>query len=450
VITTPIEKRLHDVLAMIRPEIAVPIIVATNVQITPEILSDLRSVGMEVTGESRMISHIYGRAVEGSINAIAALPFVATVHYDEPVTMQMPDPTDGPDIHVTPSEIAENMGARELYDAGYTGKGISIAVIDTGCDINHPFLSSAVTKTASMVPGEDEDDYCGHGTHCAGIALGRHTSIAGEEMHGVAPEAGLIVVKVLDSSGSGQTSWVCQGIEKAVELGADVISMSLGSVWDGGGVGPDAQLVNKVVHDYGIPIVVAAGNSFIPGTVGSPGSAAGAITVGSVALHSPHKFAISSFSSKGPLSNFQTKPNCAGFGGNLWEPKETIMSSVAGYLANGKNYTGLMGTSMATPGVSGAVALLLQAGLPFDRIRFEQLLAVSGQPLPHLQTNMDGWGTMDVGSMYRNIDNPNLIDHEVLKPLMMLETLATLPASLPALMSPERQERTAVRLPYIT
>jgi len=447
----PIEKRLSDVLAMVRPGIAVPIIVATNVPITSEVRSHLMSLGMNITGESGLVSQIYGKATGDAIQQIASLPFVAVVHYDEPVTMQMPPNPGSGVINVTPAEAAENMAAGELYDAGYTGKGISIAVIDTGCDVNHPFISTAVESTASMVPGEDEDDYCGHGTHCAGIALGRDTVVDGRKMHGVAPGAGLIVVKVLDKTGSGQTSWVCQGIEKAVELGADVISMSLGSVWDGGGVGPDAQIVNKVVTDYRIPVIIAAGNSFLPGTVGSPGSAAGAITVGSVALHSPHKFAISTFSSKGPLSNFQTKPNCAGFGGNLWNPKEAIYSSIAGFLADGADYAGLLGTSMATPGVSGAVALLMQAGLlPFERIMFEQLLATTGQPAPHLQNNLDGWGTMDVGAMYRNIDNPWLPDTEALKPLMMAETLATLPASLPALMSPEHKERTEVRLPYTT
>ncbi len=447
----PIEKRLIDVLAMVRTGVAVPIIVATNVPITPEVRSHLTSLGMNVAGESGMISQIYGKATLEAIQQIASLPFVTMVHYDEPVTMQMPQNQRSGVIDVTPAEAADGMGAGELYDAGYTGKGISIAVIDTGCDINHPFLSSAVENATSIVPGEDADDYCGHGTHCAGIALGRHVSSEGKELHGIAPEAGLIVVKVLDKTGSGQTSWVCQGIEKAVELGADVISMSLGSVWDGGGVGPDAQIVNKVVMDYRIPVVIAAGNSFLPGTVGSPGSAAAAITVGSVALRSPHKFAISSFSSKGPLSNMQTKPNCAGFGGNLWSPKETIWSSIAGSLADGKSYAGLLGTSMATPGVAGAVALLMQAGLmPFDRIYFEQLLATTGQPVPHLQNNLDGWGAVDVGAMYRNIDNPWLPDTEALKPLMMVETLLTLPASLPALMSPERKERTAVRLPYTT
>lgn len=447
----PVEKRLSDVLAIVRPGIAVPIIVSVNVPITQEVRSHLQSVGMDVTGRSEMIQQVYGKAAEDAIQHIASMSFVSVVHYDEPVTMQMPEHPGGGVICVTPTEAAGGMAAGELYDAGYTGKGIDIAIIDTGCDTGHPFLSSAVRKTASMVPSEDVDDYCGHGTHCAGIALGKDTVVDGMEMHGVAPEAGLIVVKVLDKTGSGQTSWVCQGIEKAVELGADVISMSLGSVWDGGGVGPDAQIVNRVVMDYRIPIIVAAGNSFLPGTVGSPGGATGAITVGSVALRSPHKFAISSFSSKGPLSNLQTKPNCAGFGGNLWNPKETIFSSIAGSLADGADYAGLMGTSMATPGVSGAIALLMQAGLmPFDRIMFEQLLATTGQPVPHPQNNLDGWGAINAGAMYHNINNPNMINPEALKPLMMAETLATLPASLPVLMSPERQERTEVRLPYIT
>ena len=446
----PIEKRLVDVLGMVRPGLEVPIIVSVNVPITREIESHLASYGMSVTDVSGLAPQIYGKATEDVIRAVASLPFVATVHYDEPITMQMPDMTDGPDIHVTPSDAADGMCAQELYDAGYTGKGVTVAIIDTGCDISHPFLEGSVKETASMVPGEGEDDYCGHGTHCAGIALGRHVTIEGKEMHGIAPEAELIIVKVLDKSGSGQTSWVCKGIEKAVELGADVISMSLGSVWDGGGVGPDSQIVNTVAADYRIPVIVAAGNSFMPGTVGSPGSAAGAITVGSVAFSSPIKFSVSTFSSKGPLSNLQTKPNVAGFGGNLWNPKETIISSIAGSLADGKEYAGLMGTSMATPGVSGAVALLLQAGLDFDRLRFESMLAATGQPVPHIQTNLDGWGTMDIGAMYANIDSIHLPDADMLSKLSMLETLATLPTSLPSLLSPERQERTSVRLPYMT
>jgi subtilisin family serine protease len=336
-----------------------------------------------------------------------------------------------------------------LYSDGYTGQGIKIAVIDTGCDASHPFLAGATVDAVSMVPGEDAGDYCGHGTHCAGIALGRHTAYKQKDLHGIAPDAELITVKVLDKSGSGQTSWVCKGIEKAVELGANVISMSLGSVWDGGGVGPDAHLVNTVVFDHHIPVVIASGNSFLPGTVGSPGSAIGAITVGSVAMRVPSPYFISTFSSKGPLSNLQTKPNCAGFGGNLWSPKETILSSIAGSLADGKKYMGLMGTSMATPGVAGAVALLLQAGMTTDRLHFEQLLAMTGQPVPHLQNNLDGWGTIDVGAMYANMDK-SLLNIDALKPLMILDTLAALPAAIPSLLSKERQDRVSVRLPYMT
>lgn len=450
----PIDKRLSQVLELIRPGIAVPIIVSVSVPITAEVRSHLASVGMIDIEASSLSPQLYGKAGAETIHAVANLPFVAMVHYDEPVTMQLPPnlniALDTGTVDVTPTEIACGMGADALYSDGYTGRDIKIAVIDTGCDAAHPFLAGATVDAVSMVPGEDAGDYCGHGTHCAGIALGRHTAYKGKDLHGIAPDAGLIAIKVLDKSGSGQTSWVCKGIEKAVELGADVISMSLGSVWDGGGVGPDAQLVNTVVFDHHIPVVVASGNSFLPGTVGSPGSAIGAITVGSVAMRVPSPYFISTFSSKGPLSNLQTKPNCAGFGGNLWSPKETILSSIAGSLAGGKKYMGLMGTSMATPGVSGAVALLLQAGMTRDRLYFEQLLATTGQPVPHLQNNLDGWGTVDVGAMYANLGDSSLLNIDALKPLMMLDTLASLPAALPALLSKERQDKVSVRLPYMT
>ena len=453
-VTVPVDIRLSKVLEIVRPGIAVPIIVSVSVPITGEVSSHLTSMGMIDISASGLSPQIYGMAGAETIYAVANLPFVAMVHYDEPVTMQLPPnlntALDTGTVEVTPTEIAAGMGADALYEAGYTGKGIKIAVIDTGCDAAHPFLAGATVDAVSMVPDEDANDYCGHGTHCAGIALGRHTAYKEKDLHGIAPDAELIVVKVLDKSGSGQTSWVCKGIEKAVELGANVISMSLGSVWDGGGVGPDAQLVNTVVFDHHIPVVVASGNSFLPGTVGSPGSAIGATTVGSVAMRVPSQYFISTFSSKGPLSNLQTKPNCAGFGGNLWSPKETILSSIAGSLAAGKKYMGLMGTSMATPGVAGAVALLLQAGMTTDRMYFEQLLAMTGLPVPHLQNNLDGWGTFDVGKMYANMSSGSLLNIDALKPLMMLDTLASLPAALPALLSPERQDRVSVRLPYMT
>jgi hypothetical protein len=70
--------------------------------------------------------------------------------------------------------------------------------------------------------------------------------------------------------------------------------------------------------------------------------------------------------------------------------------------------------------------------------------------VPHLQNNLDGWGTVDVGAMYANLGDSSLLNIDTLKPLMMLETLASLPAALPSLLSKERQDRVSVRLPYMT
>jgi minor extracellular serine protease Vpr len=176
------------------------------------------------------------------------------------------------------------IGSEELWDLGYTGKGMKVGVIDTGIDYNHPDLKEAYKGGYDFVQN-DADPYEGnrqvptfHGTHVSGIVAGRGNPDEGG-VRGVAPESDLYVYRVLDTFG-GWDEWVIAGIEKAVEDGMDVINLSLGSGVNNSD-SPTARAVNNAMIAGTLP-VVANGNSgwHVYGTVNSPATAAMALSVG--------------------------------------------------------------------------------------------------------------------------------------------------------------------------
>lgn len=138
------------------------------------------------------------------------------------------------------------------------GKGITVAILDTGCDINHPDLQERIIGGKNFTDDDNGDpaiymDYNGHGTHVAGTigASGKEDGLTG-----VAPEISLLIVKVLNGQGSGQYEWIINGIYYAIEQGADIISMSLGGPED---VEELHEAVKKAVEAQ-ILVVCAAGN----------------------------------------------------------------------------------------------------------------------------------------------------------------------------------------------
>ncbi len=285
-----------------------------------------------------------GVAVELTPDEVAQtslLPYVLSVDADRPVQAILSDsvPQIGADV------------VRSTY--GGTGAGILVSVIDTGIDYNHPALGGGIGPTFKVVGGYDfvnndsdpmDDHY--HGTHCAGIVAADGT------VKGVAPSANLLAVKVLSASGSGWSSQTIAGIEYSLNPdgnvgtndGAQVISMSLGS-FSGAPNDPSSVATNNAVA-AGAICVAGAGNEG-PGydTLLSPGTAVGAITVGAVSKTD----AIASFSSRGPVREFWvSKPN-------IVAPGVSINSTNLG-----TTYIQRSGTSMATPHVAGAAAILKQ------------------------------------------------------------------------------------------
>ncbi len=278
------------------------------------------------------------------------------------------------------------LGVPKVWATGVRGKGIIIAVMDTGADVTHPDLAGRVTATRDFT-GQGFSDGHGHGTHVCGIAAGSGAA-SGGKYTGVAPEASLIVAKVLKADGGGLTSDVMAGVEWAVNQRVQVINLSLGS--SGPADGTDALSATcDAAWGRGVVVCVAAGNDGPgSGTVGSPGCARKVITVGAT----DDVDAIASFSSRGPTQDGRQKPDICFPGVGIAAPRAagTSMGSVVD-----DHYTRASGTSMATPHASGAAALILQANPTYTPDQVKGRLMETAKNLG-LDGNTQGAGRANV------------------------------------------------------
>ncbi|MDO0912198.1 S8 family serine peptidase [Streptomyces sp. DT2A-34] len=246
------------------------------------------------------------------------------------------------------------IGAPKAWEAGYDGKGVKIAVLDTGVDATHPDLKDQVIAAKNFTPSATAEDKVGHGTHVASIAAGTGAK-SGGKFKGVAPGADVLNGKVLDDQGFGDDSGILAGMEWAAEQGAQVVNMSLGG-GDTPAVDPLEAAVNKLSAEKGILFAIAAGNSG-PESVNSPGSADAALTVGAV----DDKDKLAEFSSTGPrLGDGAVKPDVTAPGVDITaaSAKGSLIEQEVG--ENPAGYLTISGTSMATPHVAGAAAILKQ------------------------------------------------------------------------------------------
>jgi subtilisin family serine protease len=246
------------------------------------------------------------------------------------------------------------IGAPTAWKAGYTGKGVKVAVLDTGVDATHPDLKDQVIEAKNFTAAADATDHFGHGTHVASIVAGTGAK-SGGTYKGVAPDAKILNGKVLDDSGSGDDSGILAGMEWAAAQGASVINLSLGG-YDTPEVDPLEAEVNKLSAEKGVLFAIAAGNEG-PQSIGSPGSADAALTVGAV----DDKDKLADFSSTGPRAgDGAIKPDVTAPGVDITAAaaKGSLIDQEVGEKPEG--YLTISGTSMATPHVAGAAAILKQ------------------------------------------------------------------------------------------
>lgn len=279
------------------------------------------------------------RVSRDSLPEIRALPYVRAVHDDTTLEAYL----DSSVPHIGVPQVWEQYKLK--------GRGIVIAIIDTGVDYTHWALGKGFGPGRKVSGGHDfvnDDadpmDDNGHGTHVAGIAAG------GPPLKGIAPEATLLAYKVLAKDGTGQLSWIMAGVERAMDPDgdgdssdrADIVNMSLG-----GPLSRNDALVAAVERSIaaGAIFCLAAGNSFDYGAIGSPAAAPSAITVGATDL----KDEPATFTSRGPLGgSWLVKPEIAA-------PGVGIASAFPGGVTRIAS-----GTSMSAPHVSGVAALVLE------------------------------------------------------------------------------------------
>lgn len=303
-----------------------------------------------------------------------------------------------PDYTVTEPEAQNYMG----LPPDLTGSCVRVAVLDTGVDCMHSALQGKVARIVRVSKG-NPNDAVGHGTWCAGIIAGRETDSPLGTFRGIAPDARIIDVNVLDDDGNGQISDIMAGLEVAYRLKVDLVSMSLGTAVDLL-IDPVADAIRQLA-DHGTITVCAAGN-FGPvfASVGVPGSSPAAVTVAASTVPIPQYIdgrVPAQFSSRGPTIRAFFKPDVAapGGAGTSGQKPQLIYGPCVGALDAAidhqtDEWAPLRGSSMATPQVTGILALLMER-YKFSRQQLDEALQATSYRSGPFRDLVQGWGFMN-------------------------------------------------------
>jgi subtilisin family serine protease len=280
------------------------------------------------------------------------------------------------------------IGAPAAWQAGFTGEGVPVAVLDTGIDSSHPDLAGKVVAQRNFTEGTEDDlDHVGHGTHVASTITGSGAA-SGGKFKGVAPGVKLHDGKVCVEFGCAE-SWILAGMEwAAAGQHAKVVNMSLGG-GDTPELDPIEQAVETLTAQHGTLFVIAAGNFGQDASVSSPGSADSALTVGATTKTDELAF----FSSRGPrIGDDALKPDITGPGVDI-----TAARSKDGFIGTpGEFYATISGTSMATPHVAGSAAILAQRHPDWTPQQLKAGLMASAKPNPAIGVFAQGAGRVDI------------------------------------------------------
>jgi serine protease AprX len=431
---------LEQLLASSGPDARVDVIVTFAGAGAGNAASVQRAVGaFAVRREFRLISGFAATMTAAQARALATAAGVFRVEEDATA-------------YVTLEAARRDFGVEALRPAtetaGYSGTNVKVCVIDTGVQPDHEQFTDGA---GSRVVGFDDmigdyfgtirenayDDH-GHGTHVAGIVGGDGvkgtTGTADPDTaplaRGVAPGVEIHAVKVLDYNGSGSDSGIIAGIEACQLAGAHVVNMSLGIPGSSDGRDALSTAVDAAV-DAGMVVVVAAGNAGDgEATIGSPGAAAKAITVGAVAEHSASTVLdatslgvyMAPFSSRGPTLDGRIKPDIAAPGVSILSAMTSVIAEDPDPFFGGGGeydlgcgegcYIVISGTSMASPFVAGAVALMMSADATLTSDAVRQILSETAQDRGALgKDNVYGHGLVDVEAAVRRAaaEDPNAV-----------------------------------------
>ncbi|MFG1947260.1 S8 family serine peptidase [Nonomuraea sp. NPDC048826] len=278
----------------------------------------------------------------------------------------------------------EQIGAPVAWERGHTGAGVKVAVLDTGVDATHPDLAGRVSAQADFTGSSDAVDHDGHGTHIASTIAGSGAA-SGGRYKGVAPGVSLLAGKVCVSW--CEESAVLAGMQWASEQGAKVVNLSLGGA-DTPEIDPLESAVATLTQRHGTLFVVAVGNTGTERSVESPASADAALAVGAVTKSDE----LADFSSRGPrVTDSALKPD-------ITAPGADIVAAPAKDAPFGEgSYLAMSGTSMSTPHVVGAAAILAGQHPDWSAGTLKAALMGSASPNPATGVFDQGAGRVDVG-----------------------------------------------------
>lgn len=404
--------------------------------------------GLEVRYSYQLLNGLAGEATPEAIKRLSKDDSVKRVYLDGSTHIDVPEERTPGKESISPSR---SINADRLWEKGIDGKGVTVAILDSGIDKNHPDLIDKVVGEKNFVKDDaTADDFLGHGTMVAGIIAGSGAA-SGGRYKGIAPGASLLSVKVIDSNGNGRVSDIIAGIEWAMNNGADVLSLSLGGL-NLGETNPPITMAADKAMDAGAVVCVAAGNrnntkpgglagassaqasesidvvdlmqmddgenqdvllllvpillALPPGLIDSPGDGVKVVTVGA----SDSAGRIAAFSGSGPTRDGRTKPDIVG-------PGVDIVSAVPPGLEKPEYvdiyYARESGTSLSTPVAAGLAALLLQADRNLTPAGVKAAMARGAVKLNNslgeeYEEYYQGAGRMDADQSYRSL-GPDLV-----------------------------------------
>ena len=274
---------------------------------------------------------------------------------------------------ITLQDLILKTNAISLHEIGITGKGITVALLDSGVDVNHEIFNGINIKSFQLVEGNINDGN-GHGTNVASIL----TSIS--------PEINILNIKILDDNGDTKISTIIKGLELAINENVDIINLSVGEMRSDCPINHPLSLLVEKAIERGIIVVCASGNAG-KRKPHIPASCPQTIAVGSV----NHKGRVNKFSGTGPVCGY-IYPDCVSWG-----------EDILGAFPN--NQMGMLtGTSQAAPQVSGMLALMKQ-GLNLNSLNRDDIELFLSQSCDLIESseknNSSGWGLINIAKFYR-------------------------------------------------
>lgn len=364
----------------------IELIVENNLSLEDEnILKSIVNIKYKIP----LINAIVIEIDENNLDSLKELKCLKTVFQNAHITMQM-------------DTARKTVNANIVQENGYTGKGIGIAILDTGISPNNDFLypKNRILAFKDFINNKSKPyDDNGHGTHVAGIAGGSGINSNGK-YRGIAPDCNFIGVKVLNNEGKGNASDVLAGLQWVMDnkekYNIKVANLSIGT----SNTSSNDPLVKAVENmwDSGVIITIAAGNDGPKKhTISSPAISRKVITIGASDDNITANVwgnNLINFSGRGPTLECIVKPDILAPGVNIISCLSNSVSKQSDEIVD-KNYFSLSGTSMSTPIVSGAIALLLEKYKDLKPDDVKLMLKKCCKNL-HLPKNQQGWGLLDV------------------------------------------------------